>query len=61
MTEEQKIKSLIFEGLLIGMTHQESLFIIDTFVRQQTDSIYENLSVEEKRDILSRYEDKESD
>jgi|LakMenEpi03Aug12_release.lakeMendotaPanAssembly.Ray.scaffolds.fasta_scaffold1050768_2 hypothetical protein len=60
MTDETKIKSLIFDGLLCGLTHQESLFIIDTFLRQQADSIYEKLSVEEMEEILLKYEDKES-
>lgn len=55
MSEEEKIKSVIFHGLLWQLTHQESLFIIDIALREKTDSIYETLSVTEKEDLLLKF------
>jgi hypothetical protein len=55
MTEEEKIKSMIFQGLLGALSHQEALFIIDIAVREKTDSIYESLSVEEKEELISKF------
>jgi hypothetical protein len=55
MTEEEKIKSMIFQGLLGALSHQEALFIIDIAVREKTDSIYESLGVEEKEELISKF------
>jgi hypothetical protein len=55
MTEEEKIKSMIFQGLLDALSHQEALFIIDIAVREKTDSIYESLGVEEKEELISKF------
>jgi hypothetical protein len=55
MTEEKKIKSMIFQGLLGALSHQEALFIIDIAVREKTDSIYESLGVEEKEELISKF------
>jgi hypothetical protein len=55
MTEEEKIKSIIFQGLLGALSHQEALFIIDIAVREKTDSIYESLGVEEKEELISKF------
>ena len=58
MTEEEKIKSMIFQGLLGALSHQEALFIIDIAVREKTDSIYESLGVEEKEELISKFNSK---
>jgi hypothetical protein len=55
MTEEEKIKSMIFQGLLGALSHQEALFIIDIAVREKTVSIYESLGVEEKEELISKF------
>lgn len=58
MTEEEKIKSMIFQGLLGALSHQEALFIIDVVIREKTDSIYESLSVEEKEELILKFNSK---
>jgi hypothetical protein len=58
MTEEEKIKSMIFQGLLGALSHQEALFIIDIAVREKTESIYESLGVEEKEELISKFNSK---
>lgn len=55
MTEEEQVKSMIFQGLLGALSHQEALFIIDIALREKTDSIYESLSVEEKEELISKF------
>ena len=55
MTEEEQIKSMIFQGLLGALSHQEALFIIDIVLREKTDSIYESLGVEEKEELISKF------
>lgn len=58
MTEEDQVKSMIFHGLLGALSHQEALFIIDIALREKTDSIYESLSVEEKEELILKFNSK---
>lgn len=58
MTDEQKVKSVIFEKLLGGLSHQEALFIIDVALQEKTEVLYETLTEEEKQNLL---EDAETD
>jgi hypothetical protein len=55
MTEEDQVKTMIFQGLLGALSHQEALFVIDIALREKTDSIYESLSVEEKEELILKF------
>jgi hypothetical protein len=58
MTEEDQVKTMIFQGLLGALSHQEALFVIDIALREKTDSIYESLSVEEKEELILEFNSK---